>query len=90
MSLTERYEVSSGKETLIGEMGFPLGKICISDDGKWIMVVDVTEAKGILPDGFYPPSPITNLYIYDCVNKKMTLVLEGGCGSDRGAFDFAE
>ena len=82
------YEISSGTETLIGEMGFPLGKICISDDGNWIMVIDVTASKGILPQPY--PSPIHNLYIYDCVNKEKTLVLEDGCGSDRGAFDFAE
>ena len=82
------YEISSGNETLIGEMGFPLGKICISDDGNWIMVIDVTASKGILPQPY--PSPIHNLYIYDCVNKEKTLVLEDGCGSDRGAFDFAE
>ena len=82
------YEISSGKETLIGEMGFPLGKICVSDDGNWIMVIDVTEDKGILPNSYTGPK--NNLYIYDCVNEKMTLVLEGGCGSDRGAFDFAE
>ena len=82
------YEISSGKETLIGEMGFPLGKICVSDDGNWIMVIDVTEDKGILPNPYTGPK--NNLYIYDCVNEKMTLVLEGGCGSDRGAFDFAE
>ena len=82
------YEISSGNETLIGEMGFPLGKICISDDGNWIMVIDVTASKSILPQPY--PSPIHNLYIYDCVNKEKTLVLEDGCGSDRGAFDFAE
>ena len=82
------YEISSGNETLIGEMEFPLGKICISDDGNWIMVIDEKEEKGILPNPY--PGVIHNLYIYDCVNKKMNLVLDHDCGSYRGAFDFAE
>ena len=82
------YEISSGNETLIGEMEFPLGKICISDDGNWIMVIDEKEEKGILPNPY--PGAIHNLYIYDCVNKKMNLVLDHDCGSYRGAFDFAE
>ena len=81
------YEVSSGNETLIGEMGFPLGKICISDDGNWIMVIDVTAVNGIWPNPY--PGRRNNLYIYDCVNKTKYLVVED-CGSDRGAFDFAE
>jgi len=81
------YEVSSGKETLIGEMGFPLGKICISDDGNWIMVVDVTAVNGIWPNPY--PGRRNNLYIYDCVNKTKYLVVED-CGTDRGGFDFAE
>ncbi len=81
------YEISSGKETLIGEMGFPLGKICVSDDGNWIMVVDVTALNGIWPNPY--PGRRNNLYIYDCVNKTKYLVVED-CGSDRGAYDFAE
>lgn len=82
------YEISSGTETLIGEMEFPLGKICISDDGNWIMVIDEKMEEGILPNPY--PSVRHHLYIYDCVNKEKTLVLDHGCGTDRGGFDFAE
>ena len=82
------YEISSGNETLIGEMEFPLGKICISDDGNWIMVIDEKTEEGILPNPY--PSVRHHLYIYDCVNKEKTLVLDHGCGTDRGGFDFAE
>ncbi len=82
------YEISSGTETLIGEMEFPLGKICISDDGNWIMVIDEKTEEGILPNPY--PSVRHHLYIYDCVNKEKTLVLDHGCGTDRGGFDFAE
>ena len=83
------YEISSGKETLVEEMEFPVGKICLSDDGNWIMVLDVTEPKGFLAD-IYPPSPIYNLYIYDCVNKQMNKVVEDGGGTIFGSFCFAE
>ena len=83
------YEISSGNETQIETLEFPVGKIRISDDGNWIMVLDVNAPKGFFAD-FYPPSPIYNLYIYDCVNKKMIKVVEGGCGGDWGGFDFAE
>ena len=83
------YEILSGNETLIEEMEFPVGKICLSDDGNWIMVLDVTESKGFLAD-LYPPSPIYNLYIYDCVNKQMNKVVEDGGGTIFGSFCFAE
>ena len=83
------YEISSGKETLVEEMEFPVGKICLSDDGNWIMVLDVTEPKGFLAD-IYPPSPIFNLYIYDCVNKQMNKVGDEGGGTNFGSFCFAE
>ena len=81
------YEISSGTETLIGEMEFPKEKICISDDGNWIMVLDQRADNGIWPNPY--PSSISELYIYDCVNEKMTLILEG-CGGYSGGFDFAE
>ena len=81
------YDISSGNETLIGEMEFPKEKICISDDGNWIMVLDQRADNGIWPNPY--PSSISELYIYDCVNEKMTLILEG-CGGYSGGFDFAE
>ncbi len=81
------YDISSGNETLIGEMEFPKEKICISDDGNWIMVLDQRADNGIWPNPY--PSTISELYIYDCVNEKMTLILEG-CGGYSGGFDFAE
>ena len=82
------YEISSGTETLIREMEFPNAKICISDDGNWIMVMDERADNGIWPNPY--PGSIPELYIYDCVNQKMTLVLDHGCGDMRGGFDFAE
>jgi hypothetical protein len=83
------YDISSGKETQIGEMEFPVGKIKLSDDGSRIMVMDTTSKKGGLAD--YVPGPGINvLYIYDCANGKAQKIVEGGCGNVRGGFDFAE
>ncbi len=83
------YEIKGEQETQIGELEFPVGKIRISDDGNWIMVMDTTSAQtGI--SGLLPGPGENVIYIFDCATGKKNKVVEGGCGSIAGGFDFAE